>query len=179
MGMSLQLRESLQELLYSDKYDTEDTELIVQHRHDRKRPATALVPVIENPLFKKICRLMGVQLDHAELRDAYFSADLGEGCVFIFPFKDTEYFMALCCHRGRLEDTDAVTLAVYVDARKYVKLREYFEILWENCGLEGKQPLEDTPLIKAVLESDKKTVYYKGSSIPVAGKELMQSIMSR
>ena len=150
MGMSLQLRESLQELLYTDKYDTDDAELIVQRRFEKKEPF-ALNPRIENPLFSKILHLMHVDIDFAELRDCYFSADMGDGLVLVYPYKDTEYFLAIDLHRDRLEETDAVTFAVYCDARKYVKLKEYFELLWINSALDYKMPITEAPLIKSVL----------------------------
>ncbi|MBR4554474.1 MAG: hypothetical protein IKO27_02660 [Ruminococcus sp.] len=171
MGMSLQLRENLEELLFSEKYDCEDTEMLIIRRFEKPRPVTDVVPVIENPLFRKITELMGVRFDHAALRDFYYSAEMGDGCIFVFPYKDTQYFLALDLHRDRLEETDAVTLAVYCDARKYVKLKELFELLQRNSGLDTKLPLTETPLIQAVLESDKKTVYYKGDRIPVATRE--------
>ncbi len=175
MGMSLQIRESLQELLFTDKYDTADAELLIERRFEKKKPF-ALNPWLENPLFKEISKLMKVKLDHVALRDEYFSAREGDGYILIFPFKDTEYFMALDLHRDRLEKTDAVTLAVYCDARKFVKLKELFELLQKNSDQEVKMPLTDAPLIKAVLESDRKYVYYKGDRIPVAGKDVMERI---
>ena len=178
MGMSLQLRESLQELLYTDKYDTDDAELIVQRRFEKKEPF-ALNPRIENPLFRKILHLMHVDIDFAELRDCYFSADMGDGLVLVYPYKDTEYFLAIDLHRDRLEETDAVTFAVYCDARKYVKLKEYFELLWINSALDYKMPITEAPLIKSVLESDRKCIYYKGDRIPVADKKFMESIRRR
>ena len=175
MGVSLQIRESLQELLFSDKYETDDTELLVENRF-KKRSPLGCGPVRENPVFRKICKVMDIELDHEELRDLYFSAEFGEGCVFIFRFKDTEYFMALDLYRNKLAESDAVTLAVFCDARKCVKLKELFELLKQNCTLEGDQELTDSPLVKAVLESNFKTVYYRGSKIPVAGKELISKI---
>jgi len=175
MGMGLQLRESLQQLLFTDRYDSEDPELIVQHRFDKKNPL-ALNKWIENPLFRKILNLMYADIDFKALRDLYFSAELGDGCVLIYPYKDTEYFLALDLYRDKLEQSDAVTIAVFCDARKYVKLKEYFELLWINSDLDYKMPITETPLIKSVLESDRKVVYYKGDRIPVASRELMESL---
>ncbi|MBR6044134.1 MAG: hypothetical protein IKP47_00720 [Ruminococcus sp.] len=175
MGLSLQLRESIQELLFTDKYETDDSELLIERRFAKKNPL-ALNPRMPNPLFKRITHLMGEHLDFAELRDLYFSAELGEGVVMVFPFKDTEYFMALDLHRDRLEKSDAVTLAIYCDARKYVLLHELFELLQKNSEQDFKPPLNDAPLVKAVLESDGKYVFYKGDRIPVASKALLDRI---
>ena len=167
MGMSLQVRESLTELLFSDKYDTDDTELLVERRFE-KPDLTKVNPEIENPLFKKITRLMEVQFDNSELRDFFFSFSEGKGVVLVMPFKDTQYFLALDLHRDRLGDTDAATLAVFCDARKYVKLKELFELLAHNCKLITDQDVTETPLVKAVLESDGKSIFYRGNRIPIA-----------
>lgn len=178
MGMGLQLRESLQELLYSDKYDTDDTEILVQNRFKKKSPTT-LNPRIENPLFREISRLMGAQLDHAAVRDYYFSCQNGTGCVLIYPFKDTEYFMALDLCRTQLQEGDTVTLAVYCDARKFVKLKELFLLLQQNSDLDYKPSVQETPLVKAVIEGNDKSVFYRGERIPVAGRELLESLRRR
>lgn len=178
MGMSLQIRESLQELLYSDKYDTEDTEILVQNRFKKKSP-TALNPRIENPLFREIERLMDAQLDHRAVRDYYFSSKSSEGCVLVYPFKDTEFFMALDLCRGSLQESDIVTLAVYCDARKFVKLKELFVLMQENSELDYKPSVLDAPLVKAVLEGNGKTIFYRGEKIPVASEELLESLRRR
>lgn len=170
MGMSLQIRESMLELLFSDKYPSEDTEEIVRKRFEKQK-WQELYDTIENPLFAKITQTMGVSFDNDELRDFFFSFKEGEGCVFVFPFKDTEYFLALDLHREKLGDVDAVTLAVYCDARKYVKLKELFEILLENCTLTKDQEITDSLLAKAVLESDGKRIFYRGRWIPAATDE--------
>lgn len=175
MGVGLQVRESLQELLYSDKYETADTELIMYSRYEKK-PVTALNPRMENPLFREITRLMHAELDHAAVRDYYFAAKYGEGCVLVYPFKDTEYFMALDLCRGQLQETDAVTLAVYCDARKFVKLKELFELIEENSDLDFKPSVLDAPLVKAVLEANHNSIFYRGERIPVAGKELLSKL---
>ena len=170
MGMSLQIRESMLELLFSDKYSTDDTEVLVRDRFEKPR-WDELYDTIENPLFGKITSLMGVSFDNDELRDLFFSFKEGEGCVFIFPFKETEYFLALDLHREKLGDVDTVTLAVYCDARKYVKMKELFELLYENCTLTWDQEITDSPLVKAVLESDGKRIFYRGRWIPAATDE--------
>ncbi len=175
MSVCLQIRESISELLFSDKYDTEDTELLVQRRFEKKSPLY-VGRVIENPVFRKICKLMEIELDHYELRDLYFSAEFGGGSVFVFRFKDTEYFMALDLHRDKVAESDAVTLAVCCDARKYVKLKELFELLRQNNTFDNKQDITDAPLIKAVLEANGDTVFYKGSRIPIADRELVARI---
>ena len=175
MGVGLQVRESLQELLYSDKYDTDDTELIIQRRYEKK-PITALNPRMENPLFRRITHLMHAELDHSAVRDYYFASKRGEGCVLVFPFKDTEYFLALDLCRGQLQETDAVTLAVYCDARKFVVLRELFEMIEQNSELEYKPSVLDAPLVKAVLEANHDSIFYRGEKIPVASKELMDEL---
>ena len=170
MAMSLQIRESMLELLYSDKYPNDDTEEIVRSRFEKPKWAELYDP-IENPLFAKITQLMGVSFDNDELRDFFFSFKEGEGCVFVFPFKNSEYFLALDTHREKLGDVDAVTLAVCCDARKYVKLKELFEVLLENCTLTKDQEITESPLVKAVLESDGKRLFYRGRWIPFATDE--------
>lgn len=175
MGVGLQVRESLQELLYSDKYETSDTELIMYTRYEKK-PPTVLNPRMENPLFREITRLMHAELDHAAVRDYYFSSKCGEGCVLVYPFKDTEFFLALDLCRGQLQETDAVTLAVYCDARKYVKLRELFELIEENSELDFKPSVLEAPLVKAVLEANHNSIFYRGEKIPIAKKELLAEL---
>ena len=168
--MSLQIRESMLELLFSDKYPGEETEESVRNRFEKPK-WDDLYDTIENPLFAEITHLMGVSFDNEELRDLFFSFKEGEGCVMIFPFKDTEYFLALDLHREKLGDVDAVTLAVCCDARKYVKLKEMFDVLLDNCTLTKDQEITDSLLVKAILESDGKRIFYRGKWIPAATDE--------
>lgn len=166
MGKCLQIRESLSELLFSDKYDTEDTELLVQRKFD-KTDFAQVNDVIENPLFSKITQLMGVKFDNDELRDFYFGTKHDDGCVLVFPYKKTQYFLALDLWRYKYEDVDAVTLAVFCDARKWVKLKELFDLLLLNNTLTTDQDVTESPLVKAVLESDGKSIFYRGCRIPI------------
>ena len=170
MGMCLQIRESLIELLFSDKYDTDDTEALVERRFE-KTDFAQVNDVIENPLFGKITQLMGVKFDNDELRDFYFAQKPEEGYVLVFPFKDTQYFLALDLHRERLGDADEATLAVFCDARKYKKLKELFELLLRNNTLTTDQDVTVSPLVKAVLESDGKSIFYRGRRIPFASAQ--------
>lgn len=177
MGVSLQIRENLSELLFSELYDTDDTDLLVERsRATKERPVPSGEPR-ENPLFRRILRSMKVKLDFSALRDYYFSSPMGRGNILIYPYKDTEYFLALDLHRDRLEDTDAVVLAVYCSAKKYVVLKDIFELLQKNSQMEVKLPVTEAPLIKAVLESDKKLVYYNGDKIPVADRKTLEELL--
>lgn len=176
MGVSLQLREKLSELLFSELYDTDDTDLLVERSKAFKEKPKPSGEPRENPVFKRILRSMGVKLDFGALRDFYFSYPMGKGKLLLFPYKDTEYFLALDLHRDRLEETDAVVLAVYCSANKAVRLKELFLLLQKYSDMEVKLPVTDAPLIKAVLESDRKTVYYNGTQLPVAEKEDLEKL---
>lgn len=171
MGMSLQIRENLSELLFSELYDTDDTELLVERsKAFKERPKPCGEPR-ENPVFKRIMRSMGVRLDHSALRDYYYSSPPGKGNVLIFPYKDTEFFAVLDLHRDRLEETDAVVLAVYCDSRKYVILKELFLLLQKYSRMEVKLPVTEAPLIKAVLEAGNNEILYNGDRLHEASKE--------
>lgn len=177
MGMSLQIRESLSELLFSELYDTDDTDLLVERsKAFKERPKRSGEPR-ENPVFKRIMRSMGIRLDHAAVRDYYYSFPPGDGKVLLFPYRDTEFFTVLDLHRDRLEDTDAVVLAVYCDSRKYVILKELFLLLQKYSDMEVKLSVKEAPLIKAVLESDKKDIYYKGDCLPAANAGELAELM--